>query len=293
MDEEISNMEVEVRGGGGGIEAGADGAVLARVRENNFESMWKRTVRDIGTVLGEAAEKEAGKAAAKTAAGEKPPGGGSGWDFRKLHRATSGRCSANFFLAEVAVSYGGDAAAGLLNPAKGHILEIKQELPARGGEVRAREATMMVAGGWADREELERVRSGRREVSDGEREELSQRLGWAVQRVTEGMCGELFRVQTEMNKAGKVAGPDFDWTKYGCDKQKVGVYSMELVVATFEYQRKGGWELAYPLSEEKEGGEGKEEGGEREEGRLLRNLFVKWIQKHEKSKRAGKKRNNK
>jgi tetratricopeptide (TPR) repeat protein len=274
LDEEVENMEVELTVEGA---PATNKNMLSVVRKNNFENLWMSTVREIGGIFGKANAKHVRKHVK------------DGW--KSLYTSAMQRTTASLYSVDVIVTLGGDYNMGLLNPAKHHITEIHNTAPPSSNPTRVKELMQILAGSWSDRTELELIRNKYKEVSDVSKPLLSQRLSWAVQGVTEKLCPEMFKKQTEMNKAREDIPKDFDWSVYECDQQKVGLYSMELVVATFEYQRKGGWELAYPLNEDNAVGVTDTGDQLEKDARMLRNMFVRWIVKHEEERRVvGEKR---
>lgn len=262
IDEDVESMEVEVTIEG--VEQGADGfdgGMLGKVRKNNFDNLWLSLVRDLGKIFGEGAMRV--------------PEMGANW--RETAANAHKKDVRAFFAADVALAAGGDPEMGLLSAARSHVVEIKRSLDGAGagGRQRTWDTIMMLAGGWDDRAELDRIRKKEVEVEAMDNLLLAQRLSWCVQKVTEKICGE-----------GEEKAES-------CDHDKIGMYAMELVVATFEYQRKGGWELAFPLAEEGGEGEGGEGEGEGEvEARVLRSLFVKWVKQHEKEQDRKRGRRN-
>jgi len=147
---------------------------------------------------------------------------------------------------------------------------------------------MMMAGGWSDMTTLEEVRKGVTKMEGVSNTALAQRLSWAVQQVTSGLCKEMFEKQAEMNQNGETVDGSFDWATYGCDRDKVGLFSTELAVATFEYQRRGGWEMVHPMQEDKVQKADRRE----EDARIMTNMFVKWVAKYEKQQKQKKPRRN-
>ena len=270
--------------------------ILTTTRTANFDSIWQALSTNVGGVL-RLAVQEVQAANAARAVLKKDDKKMAAW--KKVY--LEGRHCRNKLYAFDAILAGAAADPLLKGGAKGWLLDASS-VPSVGddwGGGAATEAkagrvkdTMTMIGGWlADRGALEAVM---RKVADPDDIDVkvSQRLSWSVQEITRVFCPKMYKQKTEANRGRGVGDEE------SCDNEKLGFFAMELSLATLEYERRGGWELAFPLQTEnvKEEGESEQEeemGSKKKkkklegweevnedlerEAALMRNLFVKWV----------------
>ena len=101
---------------------------------------------------------------------------------------------------------------------------------------------------------------------------MSKRLNYCLQFLTKQIC------------------PGYTRGDSDCDLNKLGYYSLELALATFEYERKGDFDLAHPVEKQEEKDVGEETSIERDI-RIVNNLFVTWVLEYEEGKRRREEEN--
>merc|ERR1711871_165517 len=227
-------------------------SLLKTMRSQNFNDVWSQSMRNIASCFEGSLKAEVRnfvKREKKSKLNEDMP------LWRRYH-VESGMCrQKTIYGVEMLLGHGNDERLGLLGKAKTRILDIESnvDIEASWGAQqnntfwRTRDTLVMMIGDALDRSQLELVKNDYISPEGVKEKRLSNRLSWAIQKLTKELCPLLYRKKTEDNIAKKYDKQEkLNFEEFDCDRDKLGYFASELAIATMEYERKVGWVLAYP-----------------------------------------------
>ena len=195
-----------------------------------------------------------------------------------MHATNS--CRHKIYGVDILFEYANDRQVGLLGGVpKTYVLEVNRN-PGIGRNwnfepekkiKKVTDAAFMMASDLKDRIAFRAIAKGEARPENIAKK-TSKRLSWALQFVTKELCPGYKKDKENDNEK--------------CDMDKNGFYALELALATLEHERKGAdFELAYPVDKVVVG----EFMTLDRELKVLKNLFVGWIEEFEIGKREAKK----
>jgi len=272
-------------------------SMIQKMRQQNFNQVWLQSMRNIATCFESSLKTELRTFAKREKKKEKEKEKAL---WKKYHAESSMCRQKTIYGVDMILGHGNDERLGLLGPAKTRIVDIDRNVDVEGNwgtqgnntMTRTREALVMMAGEAMDRSQLELVKNKYITPDQLREKRLSNRISWAVQKLTKELCPALYKKRTEANiaKDYEEGSEEVDFDELDCDQEKLGFFASELALATMEYERKKGWVLAHPLKEAKV----KKRKGKKEDmladAIIVRNLFVKWVREHERDEEKAKQR---
>ena len=292
--------------------------LLKKMRHQNLNNLWTQSLRNIASCFESSLKAEVRnfvkmeKKMMKMKKKEEEEGGEGGEGkggvqksaaeaalplWKKYHAESSMCRQRTIYGVDMIIGHGNEEKLGLLGKAKTRVIDIDRNVDieyswkAQENNTiwRTRDTLVMMAGDAVDRSQLELIKNKYIAPDAVVEKKLSNRLSWAIQKLTKELCPLLYKERTEANIAKNYEEKAMtNFEEFECDQEKLGYFASELAVATMEYERKVGWVLAYPLKEAKPRKRKQKDGKDVEDmladGIVVRNLFVKWVRDHEKEK---------
>ncbi|GMH51108.1 hypothetical protein TrRE_jg9084 [Triparma retinervis] len=303
----LDEVDINVSGDAFGEDEDQDD-LLKKMRHQNLNNLWAQSLRNIASCFESSLKaevrsfvkmekKKVKKNKVKKEESKESVAVAALPLWKKYHAESSMCRQRTIYGVDLIISHGNEEKLGLLGEAKTRVIDIDRNVDIESSWKaqenntmwRTRDTLVMMAGDAVDRSQLELIKNNYIAPDAVVEKKLSNRLSWAIQKLTKELCPLLYKERTEKNIAKDYEQEtETNFEEFECDQEKLGYFASELAVATMEYERKVGWVLAYPLKEAKPRRRKQKDGKEVEDmladGIVVRNLFVKWVRDYEKDK---------